>query len=122
MTNRTHPRCMPFSTGARGQETMSVQFGRWNFDGQPLALEDLEKAQALLLPYGPDGGSSHSEGGVTIVYHAFHTTKESRREKQPHVSESGFVLTWDGRLDNRAEFIRELGVPSDSPDVVIVAA
>jgi len=43
-----------------------------------------------------------------ILYRAFHTTKESRRESQPHVSPSGAVITWDGRLDNRAELISGL--------------
>src|SRR5271157_2472184 len=103
MTNRTHPRCMPFSTGARGQETMSVQFGRWNFDGQPTAPDYFERASDLLAPYGPDGGDSFSKEGMTVLYRAFHTTKESREEAQPHETRSGAVITWDGRLDNRAD-------------------
>lgn len=102
---------------------MSVQFGRWNFDGQPVEPEYIEKSNALLAPYGPDGCSSQSARGVTVVYHAFHTTKESRREKQPHISNSGAVITWDGRLDNRSELIRELAnVLTASPTDVEIAA
>ena len=65
-----------------------------------------------------------SSDGVSILYRAFHTTKESRRETQPHISASGAVITWDGRLDNRAEFIHLLSdsLSIDSPDVSIVAA
>ena len=87
---------------------MSVQFGRWNFEGQPPALDYIEKVSAALAPYGPDSNESYSKGGIKILYRAFHTTKESRREKQPCISPSGAVITWDGRLDNRADLISEL--------------
>ncbi|PYU00992.1 MAG: hypothetical protein DMG38_05450 [Acidobacteria bacterium] len=103
---------------------MSVQFGRWNFDGRPCAPEYCEKVSSTLADYGPDSNEKYAQGGMTILYRAFHTTKESHREKQPHVSPSGAVITWDGRLDNRKELIFELGRPlaADSPDVAIVAA
>src|SRR5882724_12329553 len=103
---------------------MSVQFGRWNFEGQPPAPDYIEKVNASLTPYGPDSNEAYSKGGVKILYRAFHTTKESRRETQPKISSSGAVITWDGRLDNRAELISELpdSVTFNSTDVVIVAA
>jgi len=103
---------------------MSVQFGRWNFEGQPPALDYTEKVSAALAPYGPDSNEYYAKGGIIILYRAFHTTKESRRETQPHISPSGTVITWDGRLDNRAELINELGdsLSIDSADVSIVAA
>ncbi len=102
---------------------MSVQFGRWNFEGQPPAPDYIEKVSAALAPYGPDSNESYSKGGVRILYRAFHTTKESRREKQPHISRSGAVITWDGRLDNRAELINEFrdSLIVNSTDVAIVA-
>lgn len=103
---------------------MSVQFGRWSFDGQPPEPGYLEKAGSMLAPYGPDGGGAYSAPGIDILYRAFHTTKESRREKQPHVTSSGSVFTWDGRLDNREELIEELGgaLSCESGDVEIVGA
>src|SRR5580704_12608357 len=82
---------------------MSVQFGRWNFESQPIALDYIDKVSAALAPYGPDSNESYSKAGVWILYRAFHTTQESRREKQPHISSSGAVITWDGRLDNRTD-------------------
>jgi asparagine synthase (glutamine-hydrolysing) len=102
---------------------MSVQFGRWNFEGQPPAPDYIEKVSATLVPYGPDSNESYSKNGVSILYRAFHTTKESHREKQPHISSSGAVITWDGRLDNRAELISELSdsLTNGSTDVAIVA-
>src|SRR5712664_2792769 len=103
---------------------MSVQFGRWNFDGKPVDRDYLEKAKASIAPYGPDDAGSYAKNNVSILYHAFHTTKESRRETQPLVTASGAVLTWDGRLDNRAELIRQLSdlVTIDSTDIAIVSA
>jgi asparagine synthase (glutamine-hydrolysing) len=102
---------------------MSVQFGRWNFEGQPPSPEYIEKVSAALAPYGPDSDESYSNGGIRILYRAFHTTRESRRETQPHVSPSGAVVTWDGSLDNRAELITELSdtLTNDSTDLAIGA-
>jgi asparagine synthase (glutamine-hydrolysing) len=103
---------------------MSVQFGRWNFEGQPPAPDYIAKVSATLAPYGPDSNESYSKGGLTILYRAFHTTKESRREKQPCISPFGAVITWDGRLDNRADLISELrdSATVNSTDVAIVVA
>lgn len=103
---------------------MSVQFGRWNLDGQPVEPGYLSKVRALLSSYGPDAGSSYTADGFAVIYQAFHTTKESHREKQPHLSPSGEVITWDGRLDNRREILRELnGFPSTgTTDIEIFAA
>jgi asparagine synthase (glutamine-hydrolysing) len=111
-------------TESDGIKIMSVQFGRWNFEGQPPVPDTFEKIRAFLNPYGPDSNDSYVQGSVLILYHAFHTTKESHRETQPHISPSGAVITWDGRLDNRAELISELdgSVTISSTDVAIVAA
>jgi asparagine synthase (glutamine-hydrolysing) len=103
---------------------MSVQFGKWNFDGQPPAPDYIGKVTAALARYGPDSNELYSSDGLTILYRAFHTTKESHCERQPHVSSSGAVITWDGRLDNRADLISELrdSLTSNSTDVAIAAA
>jgi asparagine synthase (glutamine-hydrolysing) len=103
---------------------MSVQFGRWNCDGMPPLLEFLDRVNTILAPYGPDDTTSYNKDGVSVLYRAFHTTKESRRETQPHISESGTVITWDGRLDNRAELIHQLNssLSIASADVSILSA
>jgi asparagine synthase (glutamine-hydrolysing) len=84
----------------------------------------MEKVNATLAPYGPDSNESYSKDGVKILYRAFHTTNESHRETQPHVSASGEVIAWDGRVDNRPELINQLRdtVNTNSTDVEIVAA
>jgi asparagine synthase (glutamine-hydrolysing) len=103
---------------------MSVQFGRWNFDSQPVGPGQTERISKIFAAYGPDSNEIYSKGDVEILYRAFHTTKESRREVQPHISPSGPVITWDGRLDNRSELIGELRNVSsiNSTDVEIVSA
>ena len=103
---------------------MSVQFGIWNFEGLPAAPDYIEKVRAALAPYGPDSNELYSGGGIDILYRAFHTTKESHREKQPYISSSGAVIAWDGRLDNRANLISDLGdsLTIASTDVAFVAA
>jgi asparagine synthase (glutamine-hydrolysing) len=103
---------------------MAVQFGRWSFDGRPADAAYLARIDSLLEPYGSDGHTAYSQAGVQILYRAFHTTRASRSERQPYALRSGAVLTWDGRLDNRADWIRELNgvVTQESPDVLIVAA
>lgn len=103
---------------------MSVQFGRWSFDGTPPLPNFLESVNTVLAPYGPDSSKVYQQDGVSVLYRAFHTSKESHSEIQPHISPSGTVVVWDGRLDNRAEFIGLMSdkLGTDSPDVSVVAS
>jgi len=103
---------------------MSVQFGRWSFDGTLPPSDLFEKVDTMLAAYGPDGRKFHQQDGVSVLYRALHATKESRGELQPHVLRSGAVMIWDGRLDNRAEFIALMSdrMETDSPDVSVVAS
>jgi asparagine synthase (glutamine-hydrolysing) len=103
---------------------MSVQAGVWNFDGRPVDSKQIEDISTFLKQQGPDGESHYLDGSVALLYRPFHTTAESRREKQPYFSHRGFVLTWDGRLDNRPTLIAELrsDLKADPSDAAIVAA
>jgi asparagine synthase (glutamine-hydrolysing) len=103
---------------------MSVQAGIWNFDGRPVDRKLLADISESLKHRGPDGESCHVDGSVALLYRPFHTTAESRREKQPYFSRRGFILTLDGRLDNRDELIPELRSELDAnpTDVAIVSA
>lgn len=103
---------------------MSLQFGRFHLSGRLSDSTDLDLARSVLARYSSDPQDSYSDGNVEIVYSAFYTTQESRREKQPFVSESGAIVTWDGRLDNRYDLVNELGgsISSDSTDVEMAAA
>src|SRR6266481_2639887 len=103
---------------------MSAQAGICNFDGRPVDPVLLMQIADAIARYGPDGGGQHTRGPVGMVYRAFHTTKESRLEIQPYVSPRDFVMTWDGRLDNRDELIELLcgDLTQESTDLAIAAA
>src|ERR1700752_140045 len=103
---------------------MSVQLGRWNFDGRPAEPAYARQARQLLRGYSPDGVHEFATRELHILYFAFCTTKESRLELQPAVLPSSEVLTWDGRLDNRNDLIRDLqdGLSAASTDLDIVAS
>jgi len=103
---------------------VSVQAGIWNFDGSSVDSKLLADFSESLKQRGPDGESCYVGGSVALLYRPFHTTAESRREKQPYISRRGFFLTWDGRLDNRDELIPELRgeLEADPTDIAIVAA
>ena len=102
---------------------MSVLFGAWNLDGKPVEADMVSAADKMLVPYAPDGRGHYSAEGIIVVHHAFCTSSESRREKQPFVSASGAVITWDGRLDNRDELIDTTRgtLTNNSTDLEIVA-
>jgi asparagine synthase (glutamine-hydrolysing) len=103
---------------------MSVQAGIWNFDGRPVDGKLLADLTGSLKHAGPDGESCYVDGPVALLYRPFHTTLESRREKQPNISSTGFVVTCDGRLDNRDDLIEELrrDLEGEPTDIAIVAA
>ena len=103
---------------------MSVQAGVWNFDGRPVDRELIQEFSASLRQQGPDDESCYRDGPIGFIYRAFHTTSESRLEKQPHISRRGFILTWDGRLDNREDLLAEVSGDLDrsATDVSIVAS
>ena len=103
---------------------MSVQAGIWNFGGRPVDRKLLENLSDSLRQQGPDGESYYVDNSIALLYRPFHTTAESRREKQPYISRRGFIFTWDGRLDNREVMITDLRSDLDSgpTDIAIFAA
>jgi asparagine synthase (glutamine-hydrolysing) len=102
---------------------MSVQYGRLNLDGKPADIQEMDRIRRLLAPYGPDGESCYGKHNLAVIYRAFYTTQEARKEKQPFILASGAVMTWDGRLDNREELLLRLGhvVADNEADASIVA-
>src|SRR5229473_4907771 len=103
---------------------MSVQAGIWNTAGEPVNREVLARISQSLAEYGPDDKITYFDGPLGMLYRPFHTTLESRGERQPHLSAGGKVITWDGRLDNRDELAPQLcnDLTDDRSDVAIVAA
>lgn len=103
---------------------MSVQFGIWNLDGRPVDVQSIERVISISSAFGLGGGGTFTRENTSILYFAFHTTKESREEVQPFLMVSDEVITWDGRLDNRTQLISDIGtmISSDATDIEIVAA
>lgn len=101
---------------------MSVQAGIFHFDGASAGSDWLLHTSAHLREYGPDGEYIFVNGSLGLLYRPFHTTAESRCERQPLVLTDGSLLMWDGRLDNRDELIRSLMLASGASDGVVVGA
>ncbi len=103
--------------------TMSAQFGWYRFDGKPVEQAEIAGVSGGIAAYGPDGIHSYSKDYVRILYAAFETHGSSH-ELQPFVLPSGAILTFDGRLDNGEDLVRDLRGLRSSPvaDVEIVAA
>jgi asparagine synthase (glutamine-hydrolysing) len=106
---------MPCWNDAEGPESepekdraMSVQFGRWSFGAGPADISYLQRVDEHLAPHAPGKPSQYVRGDLSLLFRAFHTTKESHLETQPHTTPSGIILMWDGRLDNRGELARLL--------------
>lgn len=102
---------------------MSVQAGIWHFDAKPVDANALSRLGCVAAEFGPDGESQHLSGSVGMLYRPFHTTTESRAECQPLIGNQ-YVLTWDGRLDNRDDLAASLRafLPIGPTDVAIVGA
>jgi asparagine synthase (glutamine-hydrolysing) len=102
---------------------MSAQGGVLHFDGRPADRCWVGTLSRALSEYGPDGEQTYFDGPLGMAYRPFHTTPESRNERQPVITSQGRALTWDGRLDNRNELANELALdPSIRTDAEIVAA
>src|ERR1700719_1694746 len=100
---------------------MSAFFGIWNLDGRPVETDFLRRASRILVQRGPDSQTTYAKDSFGMVYCAFHVTEESRQAVQPHVSQAGLIVGWNGRLDNRDELINDLAEArlGGSADVVL---
>lgn len=84
---------------------MSGIAGIYNFEGKDVDPWRLTVLSHALAERGPDGGAEIIDGPLAMAYRAFYTNAESRDERQPLLSQSGYTLCWDGRLDNRDELL-----------------
>lgn len=103
---------------------MSGIAGVYNFQARQVDPAQLLVLGSALAERGPDGGNEIVAGPTGVIYRAFHTNAESRPERQPLLSQSGHVLCWDGRLDNRDELLPLVGseLRGDRTEVALVLA
>ena len=90
---------------------MSAIFGLVAVGGDWLPGRALEAMRSALADHGGDGGGVWALGGAGLGQQLKLATPEDRFERQPLVSPDGLrVLVSDGRIDNRPELCRELGL------------
>ncbi len=76
--------------------------------------EQLDSIMPRLSHRGPDGKDTHYTKYAVMGHWHFWTTPEEIGEKQPlEVKGLPFIITFDGRLDNRAELFKKLNIPAE---------
>lgn len=99
---------------------MTAIAGLIRFDGAPVDVNILERMQNLLTPYGRDAQQHWRQGGAGLLRTLLRTTAEDRFDRQPlYHDASDTRLLFDGRIDNRDELIRELGL--SAADALLLA-
>ncbi len=90
---------------------MSGIAGIFNLDGRPVDKALLESMSEAIAHRGPDEEAFWLQGSVGLAHRQLRTTPESLHEHQPTPRDNGdYVITCDGRVDNREELIRALEV------------
>jgi hypothetical protein len=87
---------------------MSAQAGILYRDSRPVTPEAIAKLSRDNQAHGPDYTGVHTDQGLAMLSFALHFDKLATRERQPVLTSDSSVLTWDGRLDNREDFIVRL--------------
>jgi asparagine synthase (glutamine-hydrolysing) len=97
---------------------------RWLDHARHAAVADLRRPLETLAHRGPDGLFAHASGPCALGIAQFVSTPEARGERQPHVSQSGLVITLDGRVDNADDLRVLLGSAGRHPhtDAAVIAA
>ncbi|MBI4614090.1 MAG: hypothetical protein HY720_10815 [Planctomycetes bacterium] len=99
--------------------------GLYNLDGRPVTGADLERLASRLRHRGLDGDGTWVQGPVGLAALLSSVTPESAGEKGPLVHpRTGAVVVFDGRLDDREEFLAGRGgdLPSDASDPALILA
>lgn len=88
---------------------MSGIAGIFNLDGRPVDKALLESMSEAIAHRGPDEEAFWLQGSVGLAHRQLRTTPESLNEHQPTPLDNGdYVITCDGRVDNREELIPAL--------------
>jgi asparagine synthase (glutamine-hydrolysing) len=88
---------------------MKLQLGLLHLDGLPFVPDDLARILGQFASHVAETAGEIADGSLVMAYRGDQIAFEDGFETQPF--ESGpYVLTWDGRLDNREELGRRLGL------------
>ncbi len=89
--------------------------GAVHVDGRDMTEALLASILRAAVPRGFDGVRHWHDGPAGLIRFAHATTPEAVGEVQPFVSDrSGAIMVFDGRLDNRAELIAQLGAQGEA--------
>src|SRR5947209_1364761 len=95
---------------------MSKLAGIFYFDFRPISADDEAQVSSALENPGQLSHRIHRGRGL-IMGHAA-TVSDSSLDNGRCLSPDGFICTWDGRLDNRADLLNDLqfGGPRPASD------
>jgi asparagine synthase (glutamine-hydrolysing) len=99
---------------------MGVQFGICNCDGEPVRNDVLERVEALLVPYAPDGLSVLCQGSFALLYGSCKTGSAPELQQPYRLPDRNWMM-WDGRLDNHGDLRRANVADAADTDVEVVA-
>jgi len=85
----------------------------------PIAAEALPRMAGRFGSRAPDGTTVAHGEHAAFIHGALIVTPESGREAQP-LSSAGLTVTFDGRLDNRADLAETLDAERDAGDAALV--
>ena len=92
---------------------MSAIYGLVRLDGRPVTEAELDAMRAPMAFWGEDGGGVWRDAGAGFGQLVARRTPEDAYESGPLVVAGGTaVVVPAGRIDNRDELCRELGVPA----------
>lgn len=89
---------------------MSAIAGIIHFDGEPVARQDLERMGQALEPFGRESQKITMGRSSGFLVRMSHFTPEDRLDRQPFVLADQGMFLFDGRLDNRPDLIRRIGL------------
>lgn len=101
-------------------------FGGYILTGNvPISQDWLAYTKAALSRRSPDGVDAWQSNRAGMAFGHLRTTRESENETQPRVdAQTGHVLCFDGRIDNRDEVIAQLqavaAISSSAPDSDVI--
>lgn len=98
--------------------------GLLRFCGQAVARRDLERMANALRPHDPDRSGFAVADGIGLLRVLMRITPEDQFDRQPFRASSGTMITADLRLDNRQDFLAQIGAAARDamawPDARIV--
>jgi len=101
---------------------MSGLGGILYFDDREMTERAVRVMDPALARLGPDGARIVVRSSAAFIFRRFDTTREARLECQPLEAE-GLVVSFDGRIENRAELVSALSrCSTNTPDVNLIAA